>query len=271
MSQESISTKELEMEIQESQDSHSRLMDYSRSEIPLIISDSEIPQNRPWSSEEINILEENIIFYKRMIETIESAKSLGPVNLPKAPKRKVQDLFKEKLGKKRKQTIMTPKELHTFLKSRKVDLSRAILREKFVFKSGEDIVKQLQEAHKHLGRHNAQGMLFNITFGDFLNDVRVWFLKEKENGLFSATWDTWLSSKIDISIPHARKLRQLSNLLKGFKGFLNINVSINDILSKQELIKQMLTIDEFATFWKQGTIFQQMNLFIHKRFNPYKE
>ncbi|XP_060552738.1 uncharacterized protein LOC132714024 [Ruditapes philippinarum] len=102
----------------------------------------------------------------------------------------------EKLGKKRKQTIMTPEELHTFLRSRKVDLSRAISRVKFAFnpKSGEDIVKQLQEAYKRLGRHYAQG----------------------------------------------------------FKGFLNINVSINDILSKQELIKQMLAIDEFATFWRQA-------------------
>ena len=93
-------------------------------------------------------------------------------------------------------------------------------------------------------------MLFNITFGDFLNDVRDWFLKEKEIRLLSETWDTWLTSKIDISIPHARKFRQLSNLLKGFKGFLN--VSINDILSKQKLIKQMLAIDEFATFWRQA-------------------
>ncbi len=255
MSQESISTKELGMEIQECQDSHSRLMDYSNSVNPLIIQDSEIQsQNEPWSSEEIDILETNIIFYKRMITQIQCAKSLGPVNLPKAPKRKVQDLFKEKLRKKRKQTTTTPEELHTFLKSRKVDLSRTILRRKFVFnlQSGEeDIVTQLQEAHKHLGRHNAQGMLFNITFGNFLNDVREWFLKEKESKLFSTTWDTWLSSKIAISIPHARKLRQLSNLLKGFNGFLNINVSINDILSKQKLIKQMLAIDEFATFWGQ--------------------
>lgn len=127
-----------------------------------------------------------------------------------------------------------------------------ILRKNFVFnpKSEEDIVKQLQKAHTHLGRHNAQGMLFNLTFGDFLNDVRNWFLEEKEKSAFSETWDTWLSSKIDISIPHARKLRQLSNLLRGFKGFRNINVSINDILSKQELIKQMLTIDEFAAFWR---------------------
>jgi hypothetical protein len=165
---------------------------------------------------------------------------------------------------------MTPEELHTFLRSRKVDLSRAISRVKFAFnpKSGEDIVKQLQEAYKHLGRHYAQGMLFNITFGAFLNDVKAWFLKEKEKGLYSGTWDTWLSSKIDISIPHAHKLRQLSNLLKGFKGFLNINVSINDILSKQELIKQMLAIDEFATFWRQADSIPVDRL-THKRFDMY--
>ncbi|VDI22981.1 Hypothetical predicted protein [Mytilus galloprovincialis] len=119
------------------------------------------PQNWSWSLEESNILIENISYYQSMIETIERAKSLGPVKLPKAPKRKAK---------------------------------------------------------------------------------------------VNTTWDTWLSTQIDISIPHARKLRQLSNLLKGFKGFLNINVSINDILSKQELIKQMLEIDQFATFWRQVDI-----------------
>ena len=208
------------------------------------------PQNWPWSLEESNILIENISYYQSMIETIERAKSLGPVKLPKAPKRKVQDLFKEKLGKKKKQTITTPEELHTFLISRKADLSKTISRQKFSFNIEGDPVKQLQEAYKHLGRHNAQGMLFNILFGDFLNALRDWFISAKVN----TTWDTWLSTQIDISIPHARKLRQLSNLLKGFKGFLNINVSINDILSKQELIKQMLEIDQFATFWRQVDI-----------------
>lgn len=52
MSQASNSTKEIELEIQECQDSHSRLMYYSRSANSLIISDSEMlpqPQNGPWS------------------------------------------------------------------------------------------------------------------------------------------------------------------------------------------------------------------------------
>ncbi|VDI58731.1 Hypothetical predicted protein [Mytilus galloprovincialis] len=207
MFQESNSTKEIQMENQECQVQPQ-------------------PQNWSWSLEESNILIENISYYQRMIETIERAKSLGPVKLPKAPKRKVQDLFKEKLGKKKKQTITTPEELHTFLMSRKADLSKTISRQKFSFNIEGDPVKQLQEAYKHLGRHNAPKV--------------------------NTTWDTWLSTQIDISIPHARKLRQLSNLLKGFKGFLNINVSINDILSKQELIKQMLEIDQFATFWRKG-------------------
>ena len=231
MFQESNSTKEIQMENQECQVQPQ-------------------PQNWSWSLEESNILIENISYYQSMIETIERAKSLGPVKLPKAPKRKVQDLFKEKLGKKKKQTITTPEELHTFLISRKADLSKTISRQKFIFNREKDPVKQLQEAYKHLGRHNAQGMLFNILFGDFLNALRDWFISAKVN----TTWDTWLSTQIDISIPHARKLRQLSNLLKGFKGFLNINVSINDILSKQELIKQMLEIDQFATFWRQVDI-----------------
>ena len=43
-----------------------------------------------------------------MIETIECAKSSGPVNLPKAPKRKVQDLFKEKTGKEKKANYHDP-------------------------------------------------------------------------------------------------------------------------------------------------------------------
>lgn len=264
MSQESISTIELEKEIQECRDTHSRLLDYSTSLNPLIIPVSEMsqPQNWSWSSEEMNILEENIVFYRRMIQSVESAKRVGPLKLPRPPKRKVQDLFNEKFGKKGKKNILTPQELHTFLKSRKVDLSKAISRSKFIFnpQSEEEIVKQLGEANKHFERHNAQGMLFSITFGDFLNKVRDWFLQEKEKGLFSETWDKWLSSRVKISIPHARKLRQLSKLLEGFPGFLNINVSINDILSKQKLIQQMLKIDEFATFWRYADNIPTENL-----------
>ena len=72
----------------------------------------------------------------------------GRLIFQKLRKERCRTYLKKKLGKKRKQTIMTPEELNTLIRSRKVDSSRAISRVKFAFnqQSGEDIVKQLQEA-----------------------------------------------------------------------------------------------------------------------------
>ena len=55
-----------------------------------------------WTPEEIIILQEHLNFYHHMIEVIKIAQISGPQKLPKPPKRKLEDLFKEKSGKVKK-------------------------------------------------------------------------------------------------------------------------------------------------------------------------
>ena len=143
---------------------------------------------------------------------LEHVKSNGPVKkLISPPKRKLMDVFNEKLGKKKKiEDTMTTAGLHQYLKEHIVDMTKSISRDKFNFKANDirEAIAQLQEAHKHLKRQNAQSLFMNIVFGNFLNELFIWFSKQKQNSFISQSWDSWLQGHIDISTSHShsRKL-----------------------------------------------------------------
>lgn len=187
---------------------------------------------------------------------LEHVKLNGPVKkLISPPKRKLMDVFNEKLGKKKKiDDTMSPAGLHLYLKKHIADMTKSISREKFIFNNPKDLtdaIAQLQGAYKHLKRQNAQSMLLNIVFGNFLNSLFIWFCKEKQNVFFTQSWDSWLQTNIDISTSYSRKLRQLSTLLYDYKYFWQVDLPINEILSKKAVITEMLSIERYATFWKQ--------------------
>ena len=82
------------------------------------------PAVQRWTFEESNILQQHLNFYHQMIEVIQKAQISGPWILPKPPKRKLQDLFNEKSGKKKARKEMTMEELHNYLCANCVDIGR---------------------------------------------------------------------------------------------------------------------------------------------------
>jgi len=206
-----------------------------------------------WNEEETTLLDKHVLYHKKMIEAIKQARTTGPLKkLPSPPKRKLKDLFNDKMGKKKK-TEMTSEEFHKYLQLQLQDMRNPISREKFQFYNPENIevaVKQLKDAYNHLSRQNAQTMYFNITFGNYLNMLYDWFLNRKKAEGVSVKWDVWLTNHISISSSHARKLRQIATLLINFPRFQHVSISLNEVLNKQSLIKKMLSINEYATFWK---------------------
>lgn len=212
-----------------------------------------------WTEEAKSVIVEHELYHKKMLEMLEQVKLNGPVKkLISPPKRKLMDVFNEQLGtKKKKDDNMSPDGLHLYLQKHIADMTKSISREKFNFtdpKDFTDAIAQLQEAYKHLKRQNAQSMFFNIVFGRYLNELFIWFSRQKQNAVFTQSWDSWLQSNIDISTSYSRKLRQLSTLLYDYKYSWQVDLPINEILSKKVEIRKMLSIEKYATFWKQECV-----------------
>ena len=208
-----------------------------------------------WTPEEIIILQEHLIFHTKMIEAINTAAVSGPQKLPKPPKRKLENLFKEKGGKlKKTKKVMTPQGFHNYLFQHIQDMTKSISREAFLFKVGEDVhidqaINQLKNAYKHLCRQNSQSMVFNCEFGNFLNELYKWFEQMKIQGLITMSWQVWLNTHINISASHASSLRQLSSIVNGFPKLKTIDLPLREVLQNLKLLKEMLTVPEYFTFW----------------------
>eukprot|EP00745_Piridium_sociabile_P000686 TRINITY_DN1041_c0_g1_i17.p1 TRINITY_DN1041_c0_g1~~TRINITY_DN1041_c0_g1_i17.p1 ORF type:complete len:233 (-),score=37.72 TRINITY_DN1041_c0_g1_i17:418-1116(-) len=215
MSQDSISS-ELEREILESQAAHQKLLDYSQQPTPLILPDMDqastfqqacnvpLPAPTPedmdqdsttpeeteiWTEEEKEILLDNRKYFEEMISVVDQAAKHGPQKLPKKPKRKLEQLFKEKEGKKKsRKNFTTHQELHDYLVANQADVGTTISRETFtddLFTKTSDekeIVDRLQKGVRNLKRQDAQTIMIYIQFGNFLNLCKTWHDGEKKDG-----------------------------------------------------------------------------------------
>ncbi|GFN91299.1 hypothetical protein PoB_001780500 [Plakobranchus ocellatus] len=196
-----------------------------------------------------------------MISFLESVKTTGSFSkFPKPPKRKLQDFFKEKSGKKKaRKEITTPAELHQYLIDNFADVSSAISREMFSEKlfsvtgpsDENEIINRLQKGFRNLKRQDAQTLMIYIQFGNFLNLCKAWQEKEKEEGRMNQTWAAWLKEKTGYSDDHARKLRATAKILFGYKKFFHVGLPIGFIIGKLKMIQEMLQVPEFNTFWKE--------------------
>lgn len=260
MSQESISTKELEKEIEECRDSHSRLLDYSRSVNPLIIPDMEQQQQQQqWTSTQKQLINEYRIFYQNMVSLISEIESNGPTGkmskLPKKPKQRLSEVYGLKKVNKEK---MTPQELHQYQSNNIAEINHAVSRETFsntYLLSGneneENIVDKLNKGIRNLKRQDAQTLLIYINFGNFLNLAKIWMEGERKARRIKQSWSSWLKEKTGYSDDHVRKLRALAKVLFGYDQFLFVGLPLNYILRKLKEISIMLQIPEYNEFWKK--------------------
>ena len=296
MSQGSVSTQDLLKEIDECTETHDKLLEFSKQRDTLILPDNMDPQhqfvqgitvpnpgfqqavNTPlppspavqqpltsfqqvyqWDDESKLVIYEHRTYYMQMLTFLNEVEMNGPPSkLPSKPKTKLQHLLrkKEKAQKKTK----TAEELHQYLMSQRIDVTRKINREVFFFdptkivNSGE-AMKRLQEGYKHIQRQNAQSLFFFIQYGKLLNLCFDVFKKEKEQGIQSGTFGKWLLENIGIHESYARKLREIASLLGGYPTFECVGLSFTEIYSLKKQIKVMLDSSiQIQNFWKEELI-----------------
>lgn len=157
MSQDSVSTSELWQEIEDSIKVHDKLLNYSKKEGTLILTnDMAVTSNYQWNEDEKNVITEHYKYYQNMLTFLDDVKVNGPAEkIPPPPKRKLKDVFDNRLGKKRKQVKMSPKGFHIYLQEHIQDMSKSVSRKPFEFQVGENVsimegIAQLKEAYKHL-------------------------------------------------------------------------------------------------------------------------
>ena len=91
-----------------------------------------------WTDEQLKSLDENQEYHAKMLETIAIVRKQGPIKkVPKQPKRKLSDLFKEIEGTKKPKTQMTSSELNEYLKKHLVDI-QLVSNRSFFYKYGTD-------------------------------------------------------------------------------------------------------------------------------------
>ena len=109
-----------------------------------------------WTSEEISILHQHKLYFEKMIVIINKVEREGPQKLPKKPKRKLEQLFSEKSGKKKaRKEITTPAELHQYLIGNFADVGTKISREAFVLHhstSYDEMISQLNRGVRNIRR-----------------------------------------------------------------------------------------------------------------------
>lgn len=255
----SPTSQELEQEISESQAVHKKLLDYSEQADSLILSEG-MDQQSGWSNDQISILEEHFSYYTTCADIVKRISERGPAEskqlpkFPPLPKRKLISLYGEQA--KRRKMRMTPNELHRYLTTKVIDITKTVRKEVFNFSASDittpDIaVAKLLEGYRQIQRQEATSMCFNLQYGHLLDVTFELYSKQKESGLQQQKWDDWLKQNIGISSSYSRKLREISRLLRPYvQKFSTVGLPFIEVYSMRKELKEMfLFSDEIRRYW----------------------
>ena len=250
MSLESVSTLELQKEIDECLDSHSNLLDYSKQPGTLILPAEQPPvqmeQPQPvysWSDDARAAINDHQAYHTNMVTFLNQMSVTGPPEkFPTQPKSKLKDLIMKKKTKTRKRT---PEELHAYLQRNIVNVNKKFNKDVFNFsveeiKTPAEAMVKLREGYKHIQRQNAQTLLFFIQYGKLLNATFQQHEQARIRGETSVTWGKWLSENIGIHPSYSRKLREIATLLEHYPLFLTVGLFFNEIYGLKKEIKELL-------------------------------
>lgn len=249
---------ELEQEISESRAVHQNLLDYSEQAESLILPE-DMDQQSEWSRDQLSILDENLSYYTTCADIIKRIRAGGPAEseklpkFPPLPKRKLSSLYGDQ-AKKRK--MMTPVELHQYLMTKEIDVSKTARKEVFIF-SASDIttpnvaIDKLKDGYRQIQRQEATSMYFNLQYGYLLDVTFECYMREKESGLQVLKWDDWLKQNIGISSSYSRKLREISRLLRPYMlRFSTVGIPFIEVYSMRKELKEMfLYNEEIRQYW----------------------
>ena len=281
----SPSSLELAKEISETQETHQKLLDFSKQTTTLILPEdqdhsemdpTEIPlppqteqevndllqpstsSGVCWTREQRLTLQENLVFHQGMILDLENIQKQGPTGklpkLPTRPKRKLANLYGGKT--KKAKTTMTPGELHEYLMSKIVDIRMKVRKEVFFeqnITSLKSAIEKLREGYRQITRQEATSMAFNLNYGCLLELVFKIFEAERKKTNSEQTWDEWLKENVGISSTYSRRLREIARLLEPYKSkFSTVGLSFYEIFNmKKELHAMFDHSEEIRNYWAE--------------------
>ncbi|VDH94130.1 Hypothetical predicted protein [Mytilus galloprovincialis] len=237
-------------------------------------------QQSEWSADQLSILSENLSYYTTCVNIVKRIHTEGPAEskklpkFPSLPKRKLLSLYGEQ-AKKRK--MMTPEELHQYLITKEIDVTKTARKEVFIFSASDittpDIaVAKLQEGYRQIQRQEATSMCFNLQYGYLLDVTFELYAKEKESGLQGQTWDDWLKQNIGISSSYSRKLREISRLLRPYMLRVStLGLPFIEVYSMRKELKAMIVYsEEIRRYWstQNQPIILQLETMFSVTFQP---
>ena len=206
-----------------------------------------------FTENEIEILQENIVYHRTMVGFIELLSHEGPafLKIPKPPKRSLKLLFEPATHSKR----LTGHELHTFLVKNLAtsgDFSCPRIEEIGDFIDLQSVIPPLKTGYSILKKHNSTLLAVSLDYGNWLNVAFELHSIEKLTGKVTLSWADWMNENIGISVTYAQKLREISKLLKDHRKFRQLGLSFGEIYQNRKQIQALLVLHkEYSEFWKE--------------------
>ena len=116
----------------------------------------------------------------------------------------------------------------------------------------DQMTETLKGGYTTLEQYNRQGLAWRIWFGHLLDMAFSLHEQEKKAGKRKCTFEAWLTENVGISRSTAGKIRQVSQMLKPYPGFMRLGLAFDEVYKHRCAIEQLLSTPQFADAWKQA-------------------
>ena len=116
----------------------------------------------------------------------------------------------------------------------------------------DQMTQHLKGGYTTLVQYNRQGLAWRIWFGYLLDMAFSLHEQEKKAGKRKCTFEAWLTENVGISRSTAGKIRQVSQMLKPYPGFMRLGLAFDEVYKLRCAIEQLLSTPQFADAWKQA-------------------
>ena len=198
----------------------------------------------PWNEEEIEIITEHEKYHREMLVYLESLKTEGPSLVkPKKPSRELNIYLTN-------QKRIVGKELHEYLKEKICSSNQQEPKtpENTDFQSVKEFLLECVYFEKNLNKYSLK---FHVRFGQYLEKCYELWREKKATDSTLGTWKEWLKRNLGISDSHARKKRELAEIIADYHRFALVSISFNEMYNRRKDIKAMLNVhSDICNYWR---------------------
>jgi hypothetical protein len=198
----------------------------------------------PWSPSDLLIIKEHEQYCTELSRCLAFLKQYGPIGsvVPKKPKRKLNSLFPQH---KKASLEFTCESLHGYLVKNIVEnipdnFTYPSIRDLQTVPELNDIIPTLKTGHLFVQKANSVNITAFLEYGEWLNLAFQLHKKAIITNKISEPWSKWLSEHVGLNERYARKLREMSILLKKYPMFKKIGISFSELYDIRKKVEIML-------------------------------